>query len=106
MKAWILVFAAGLAIGAIGTSMAAPSAARAVGVGIGSQQAGVFVWSPSTRRYLTLDSVVQSLQGGHNDLVRRVGEMERASGPLQAGHNDLVRRVGEMERAGGPQRPR
>ncbi len=80
MKTWILAFAAGLLIGAIGTSVAAPRSGRVGGFSLRPNQSGIFVWSPSTRRYMPLDRIVISIQSGHNDLVRRVSELENRAG--------------------------
>ena len=79
MKHWILGLVAGLFIGAIGTSMAAPRSARGGLLWLRPNQSGIFVWSPSTGDYLRLDVVVQAMQLSHNDLVRRIGELERAT---------------------------
>ncbi len=79
MKNWVLGFVGGFAIGAFGMSMAAPLAVRVGGFSLRPNQSGIFLWSPSTGGYLTLDAVVQSLQGGHNDLVPRVEALERAT---------------------------
>ncbi len=79
MKTWLLAFALGLGLGAIGKSMAAPRSESIGSTWLKPQQSGLFIWCPATRDYLRLDVVVQALLVGHNEIVPRLEALERAA---------------------------